>query len=297
VFLEYLELNDVYWVVYSYFQAKRQFTVTKVDTATSDASLDTELLNSTTANEANKKFKQYLVNKKVAEAFEMLNNNTAGVNSSKEFFVNLTDILREMFEDKRLELQFEQKEFEFYLQFSDGRRVTFNQLSGGFSAFMSIILDLLIKVDIIRKTKGDYTLDPFGIVLIDEPELHFHISMQYLVLPLIAKLFPNIQLIVATHSPAVISSIKDAVVYDLTSQKEVSDTILGSSYSELMISHFGLDNEFSPVADQIIEGIRIAVSNKDPKRLKDLLIENDKYLTPSLRLEIESQIRKLDNAA
>ena len=119
--------------------------------------------------------------------------------------------------------------------------------------------------------------------------------MQYEILPLINNLFPNVQLVIATHSPAVISSLKNAIVYDLSSQKQVSDWLLGSSYSELMITHFGLENEFSPVADKIISDINTAVREKDPMKLKDILIENDKYLTASLRLEIESQIIHIEH--
>ncbi|MCM1539791.1 MAG: AAA family ATPase, partial [Blautia sp.] len=54
-----------------------------------------------------------------------------------------------------------------------------------------------------------------GIVLIDEIELHLHISWQKRVLPFLTKAFPNVQFIIATHSPFVVSSIESAVVYDL----------------------------------------------------------------------------------
>jgi ABC-type molybdate transport system ATPase subunit len=133
-------------------------------------------------------------------------------------------------------------------------------------------------------------------VLIDEPETHCHLAMQYEVLPFISNLFPNIQLIVATHSPAVISSLCNSIVYDLSSQQLVSDEQrLGSSYSELMIRHFGLENEFSPIADKIISEVQAAVSENNTKKSKQIIIDNDKYLTPSLRLEIESQIIEIQS--
>ena len=85
------------------------------------------------------------------------------------------------------------------------------------------------------------------------------------------NLFPNIQLIVATHSPAIISSLKNAVVHDLTSKNEVSNWITSSSFSELMITHFGLDNEFSPVADKIIEAFKEAYSEKNDEKMADFV--------------------------
>lgn len=152
-----------------------------------------------------------------------------------------------------------------------------------------------MRTDLLRKTKNDYSIEAAGIVLIDEPETHLHLSMQYEILPIINKLFPNIQLIIATHSPAIISSIKNAVVYDLTSKDEVADWVLGSSYSELMIKHFGLDNEYSSIADKIILDVNNAVKEKSIIRLNQILTENENYLTPSLKLEIESQIIHINN--
>lgn len=281
--------------IFSFFQASRKIEVAVVDTVTIEDEFLKHLKNDNTTENFVSKFKQYLVNKKVYEAFDYINNKFSKTNQSKNFFDNLTDTLRSIFEDDELELEFVQENFEFYLKLKDGRRVTFNNLSDGFSAFLSIIMDLFVRTDLLRKSKNDYSFEPEGIVLIDEPETHFHLSMQYEILPLINRLFPKIQLVIATHSPAIISSIKNAVVYDLTSREEVSDWILGSSYSELMIAHFGLDNEFSNVADKILDELNIAVKDKNLDKLRSILFQNEKYLTPSLRLEIESHIIDIEN--
>jgi hypothetical protein len=185
---------------------------------------------------------------------------------------------------------------------SDGREITFNVLSEGFSALLSVIMDILMRVDLIRKIKNDYTFDPPGIVLIDEPETHLHLEMQYQVLPLLTKLFPNIQFIAATHSPAVISSITNATVYDLSSQMTRKDEVAGSSFSELMVTHFGLDNEFSPVADKLIADVNQVLNeartskntNEAREKLQHILTENKEVLTPSLKLEIEAAILQLE---
>lgn len=52
-------------------------------------------------------------------------------------------------------------------------------------------------------------------VLIDEPENHLHPSMQRSFLANIVKAFPSARFVVATHSPFVISSVKDSHVYAL----------------------------------------------------------------------------------
>jgi predicted ATP-binding protein involved in virulence len=280
--------------LFSFFRASRKVDVKQVNTVSKETDFLTQLNNTNNSTEFFiQNFKQYLVNKKVYQAFAQLGGKQEEIAENERFFERFTETLRSVFHDQKLTLEFEQENFEFFLRLGDGRRITFNELSDGFSAFLHILMDLFMRVDLLRKEKQDFAYNPAGFVLIDEPETHFHISMQYEVLPIIANLFPNLQMIVATHSPAVISSLKDAVVYDLSSQKQVADWLLGSSYSELMIKHFGLENEFSPVADHILEDVSEAVKAKNPAKLKQIFVENEQYLTPSLRLEIESQLIEL----
>lgn len=280
--------------IFSFFKAHRRVDLKEVKTVTQEVEFVSKL-KANSVDEFTNQFKQYLVNKKVYEAFDHMNKKEDSLNYNRIFFENLTNTFRTIFKDPQLNLEFVQEKFEFFLVLSDSRRITFNQLSEGYSAFLSIIVDLIMRIDLIRKARNNYSLNPGGIVLIDEPETHFHLSMQYELLPLISALFPNIQLVIATHSPAIISSLKNAIVFDLSSQSEVSDWLLGSSYSELMIRHFGLDNEFSPFADNILSLVNSAIQQGDSEGLKIVLIQNEKYLTPALKLEIESQIIKLQN--
>ncbi len=291
---EFLKKNTDEYVM-AHFKAHRKVELNEVKTVTKESEFLKNLNKEENKDDLINHFKQYLVNKKVYEAFDAMNAKDDKTSQSKKFFKNLRENLRSIFGDKNLQLNFVQEEFEFYLEFSDGRKVTFNQLSDGFSAYLSIVMELLMRTDLLRKAKKDYSLDPQGIVLIDEPETHFHLSMQYEILPLLNKLFPNIQLVIATHSPAIISSLENAIVYDLSSKEEVEDWVIGSSYSELMVRHFGLDNEYSPVADKILYGVNEAVKHKDIKALKKLLADYENYLTPVLRLEIESQIINIES--
>lgn len=291
-FIDFSKSDDS---IFSFFKAHRKVVLRDVNTVSKESFFTKDLITKKNSDEFIGYFKQYLVNKKVYEAFDFMKTRGKHTNQNQIFFENLTGILRNVLNDKKLTLEFNQEIFEFYLVLGDSRRITFNQLSEGFSAFMNILMDLLMRVDLIRKAKQDYSYEPCGIVIIDEPETHLHLNLQYEILPLINNLFPKIQLIIATHSPAIISSLLNSIVYDITSKKELESIVIGSSYSELMIKHFGLDNEFSSTADKIIIDIRNAVKSKNVKKLQSLLEENDKYLTPFLRLEIESQIVDLKN--
>ncbi len=76
-----------------------------------------------------------------------------------------------------------------------------------------------------------------GIVLIDEIELHLHIAWQKKVLPFLVKAFPNLQFIVATHSPFVVSSIESSVIYDLDKNVMI-ENLSAYSYECLVESLF-----------------------------------------------------------
>ena len=68
----------------------------------------------------------------------------------------------------------------------------------------------------------------YGLVLIDEIESHLHVKMQKEILPCLTELFPNVQFIVTTHSPFVITSISNAVVFDMETRQAMEDL---SAYS------------------------------------------------------------------
>ena len=69
-----------------------------------------------------------------------------------------------------------------------------------------------------------------GIVLIDEIEAHLHLEMQRTILGMLTAMFPNIQFIVSTHSPFILNSISNAVIYDLEKKMIVKDGLSNVPY-------------------------------------------------------------------
>ena len=280
--------------VYSYFRAKREIKTKSVETVTQESEFMNMLVAGDSSDNFIQQFKQYLVNKKVEQAFYQLEKQHDKSSLIDSFFNVLTTSFRYIFEDKKLELIFQRENFEFFIKLSDDRQLTFDVLSEGFSALLSILMDLFMRVDLIRKQVGDYSYDPCGIVLIDEPETHLHLQLQEQVLPLLTSLFPNIQFIAATHSPAVIASIKNATIFDLTTKEtRISEETAGRSYSDLMVSHFDLTNEYSNIADTIIAQVDRAVAEygDNPDRLREVLQPiydaNSAYLSPTLKVKFE----------
>ena len=243
-------------------------------------------------------FFKYLLNRKFRQALASINGKDPEKKNIDDFFDRLNKIFQRIFDDDSLKLNFSDDSFYFWLKTNKNNKselIPFEYLPSGYASILAIVADLMVRIDLFRREQKNYSLEPNGFILIDEPENHLHLKLQYKILPIIVEFFPGFQIIAATHSPAVISSLKDTVVYDLSSHKTISDWPVGSSFAELMLRHFGLENEYGPVADKIIEDVKDAVSKGDRDKLFSIFTENEKYLEGnSLQLQIESELIRME---
>lgn len=160
-------------------------------------------------------FVKYLVDLKVTEALARNNGKSEKADAIQQWFEQFTALLRKIFGDDSLELIFEEDTFSFYIREKNKEPFDFNTLSSGFAAVLDIVLDMIIRME--KKTNRSFDFNIPGIVLVDEIETHLHIELQKSVLELLTTIFPNVQFIVSTHSPFILNSISDAVIYDLES--------------------------------------------------------------------------------
>lgn len=98
-----------------------------------------------------------------------------------------------------------------------------NQLSSGEKTLLALVADLARRLAIANPHR-DQPLTGYGIVLIDEIDLHLHPRWQRRVIPQLRKIFPNCQLIVTTHSPLVLSQVKPENVVILENFQVVKNT-------------------------------------------------------------------------
>lgn len=88
-----------------------------------------------------------------------------------------------------------------------GQELRVDQLSDGEKCPLALIGDLARRLAIANPGAKE-PLHGDGIVLIDEIDLHLHPSWQRRVIGWLETTFPNCQLIVSTHSPQVLSSVR-----------------------------------------------------------------------------------------
>jgi predicted ATP-binding protein involved in virulence len=87
------------------------------------------------------------------------------------------------------------------------RVLELEQLSDGYRNLLAVILDFARRLAQAHPN-WDEPLKAPGILLIDEVELHLHPQWQQRIIPNLRNVFPNTQLIIATHSPQVLTTVE-----------------------------------------------------------------------------------------
>lgn len=214
------------------------------------------------------------------------------VENIAKWFEGFDNILKRLFGDDALKLSFDYKNYVFYIEKTDGH-FPLTDLSDGYSSALDIVADIILKmqdgVNVVR------TYDVPGMVFIDEIETHLHLKLQREILPLLTSIFPKIQFVVTTHSPFVLSSVENAVVYDLKNQETITD-LSDYSYEIITEGYFGVKTESDKLRRNIdrLKGLlekksRTSIEEDDKNRL----VKSFDSLPDMVAPEIKAQYHEL----
>ena len=177
---------------------------------------------------------------------------------------------------------------EVFYHFVDGREdVQLDMLSDGYRRLVNIVTDLAFRCVLLNKNiyGEESALRTKGVVLIDEIDMHLHPMLQAVVLKGLKRAFPQLQFIVTTHAPMVMSGVErneNNVVYKM--EYDVNE----KKYQVSEVQTYGLD------ASTIIE-LMWNMSPRDKNtdnKLKNLFdcIDNNKVSDAETMLaEMESE--------
>ena len=181
-------------------------------------------------------FVKYLVGLKTKEALYRTSDQNEKAKEIEDWFRKIENTLRKIFSDPHLMLNFNIENLAFYISETGKEPFSFDTLSSGYAAVLDIIADLMIRME--KNHSGSF--DAPGIVLIDEVDAHLHLSLQKDILPLLTGLFPRIQFIVTTHSPFVLGSAENTVIYDLEKKLCISGDkgLSNLTYSGIVEGYF-----------------------------------------------------------
>ncbi|EJC6757413.1 ATP-binding protein [Vibrio parahaemolyticus] len=189
------------------------------------------------------------------------------------WFEKVQNDLRDLFEDHGLILQYNPEEQAFYIHQEGKDPYRFNNLSSGYSSILSIYADLLMKVELRDIPAEDIT----GFVLIDEIDAHLHVSIQRKIFSFFDKAFPKIQFIVTTHSPFVVQSVNDSIIYDLSKLEPLEDLSM-YSYESILKGLLGVESTSDILNKRLDEMAEII--NQEPvntEKLQELIDSIEPY--------------------
>ena len=171
-------------------------------------------------------------------------------NEIERWFLKVENDLQSILENPTIELSFTKNGDEvLIIQKDKNISFTFDSLSSGFKAVFNIYANLLVRAQFQNISPEELC----GIAIIDEIDVHLHISLQKKVLPFLIKAFPKVQFIVSTHSPFVITSTdNDTVVYDISSGEFFEEDLSRYSYESVIKGLFHV-NPISSDTKNLIE--------------------------------------------
>ncbi|MEZ4238234.1 MAG: AAA family ATPase [Myxococcota bacterium] len=149
--------------------------------------------------------------------------------------------LAELFDVPGLRLEFQRRGYDLQFVEPSGLRYGFAELPSGYASVLQILAEIALRVDALGLAERD---DLSGVVVIDEIDAFLHPALQERILPFLVRVYPRLQFVVSTHSPAVATSLSDAVVVALgTGQAFDAETLVGTPYGELLTTLFGIETD------------------------------------------------------
>jgi predicted ATP-binding protein involved in virulence len=264
------DIQNMLDVIFAYFPAERS----KFDLPQAIEAVDIQGKTAITRN-ASKDFLKYILNLYVQYlSVKDSGKLQAEIEQYKSWFDRFEQNLREIYDCQELELKPDMKKLAFFVEMPVREPFGLHQMSDGYKALLEIVMELLMRFE---NADGIVDYNQSAIVIIDEIETHLHVELQKRALPFLTKMFPSVQFIVATHSPFVITSLSNAIVYDLEKRESLENP---SFYSYESVVESFLD------ADMYSEEMK-----KQFDRYKELCFkdrtdeENEEFLKAKMELE------------
>ena len=198
-----------------------------------------------------------------------------------KWFDNFKIALQDIYSCKELKLQRDTKNLTFKIEMPGREPFALHQMADGYKAFLEIYMELIMRFE---NANAVVEYGQSAIVLIDEIETHLHVELQKRALPFLTRMFPNVQFITTTHSPFVITSLANAVVYDLEKHEQLENPSLYSF--ESVVESFLDTSMYSQTLRDFFERYKeLCFKKRTPE-------ENEEFLRAKTELELMSPASK-----
>lgn len=233
----------------------------------------------------------YLLSLKTTQAFAKLQGDKKRVREIEKWFQKFEKVLQDIYDEKDLRMKFDLNTRLFTIHLPDRKPFTLDCMSMGYAAIFDIVGDLMMRME----NQHSYELE--GIVMIDEIETHLHVELQRAIVPILTALFPNLQFVLTTHSPFILNSTENSVVFDLQERHHLEAGLTNYPYDSIVKSYFDTDLLSVQLREKFEEYKRLVQDENSRsnlaklKRLENYLDEIPGFL--SLDFAVEYQQLKL----
>lgn len=179
----------------------------------------------------------------------------------------------------------------------EGDELNVAQLSDGEKIYLALIGDLCRRLVLANPTLED-PLNGYGIVMIDEVDLHLHPKWQGEVAQRLTEVFPNIQFIITTHSSQVINRVATEKLRILgNGQVSMANYSYGMPTNVVLKDIMGVDSEQPQEVVDAISDAYAAIAEGNLQKAQQLLDELDATVPghpelPRIRKIVERNARR-----
>lgn len=163
--------------------------------------------------------------------------------------------------------------------YSDGEllinNIPIDKLSTGYISVIKIFQEIVVGYG--GWSDKDDLSQVDGVVFIDEIEPHLHISWQVKIINILKEFFPKTTFYITTHSPLVLSGLKDGEAYELYQENKIAKTkkiknIDSYFLNDIVDKFFGVD----------LNSVKIDNSDKEKqKKAREMLLNLTKSFNES----------------
>ncbi|CAI2039457.1 Predicted ATP-binding protein involved in virulence [Serratia fonticola] len=280
-------------LVYRFFEAYRAFTSSDKNLLKSIDELystfESEQINNISTSNL---FESFLVSMSNYALIEK------GAGEVKEFdrvsriILKIEQDLQTLFEDNSLRLNFNRKSLRMEIIQGNRECIILERLPSGYASVLAVYTELVMLSELGRTEKNEIR----GIVLIDEIDAHLHVTVQKKVFDFFSTSFPGIQFIISTHSPFVVQSVSDAIIYNLSTNEQLED-LSAYSYTSIIKGLLGetansaelekllkevdtrsKDNDFGPRFVELVEYLDTNIAVLDPRAKAILMSAKSRHV-------------------
>lgn len=189
-----------------------------------------------------------------------------------EMFKNIVaSFMKEINELDQVPTIYYSPQFDELVYEDEREEMPISKLSAGYQSLLWMIMDLAYRVCMLNPELQDRS-QITGVVLIDEIDLHLHPKWQWKVIDALRETFENVQFIIATHSPIVISSSKEANLLLLNKDQEITYLPDCYGYEVEDVLRYRQESVSRPKnVKKLVDQIEDAVEDIDFKRAEEML--------------------------